>query len=156
MVDVHLNWLNWLNWFLFRFLEEGLIAILIDCLIFVTINIDVTRMSMSTVSFLEQIDFRILCLLNAFLWPMIWHLFTVGLSLKRFLVCFNLFLLLFRVTPCLVAALQSCMEWIPIKKREKVLSHGYNNSCSIEHLWTSAFEGIKGKFLMEKWESIFT
>ena len=36
--------------------------------------------------------------------------------LKRFLVCFNHFVLLFRVTPCPVVAVQPCMEWIPIKK----------------------------------------
>ena len=29
---------------------------------------------------------------------------------KRFLVCFNLFVLLFLVTPCLVVAIQSSME----------------------------------------------
>ena len=34
---------------------------------------------------------------------------------KRFPVCFNLFVLLFLVTPCLVVAVQPCMEWIPFK-----------------------------------------
>ena len=33
--------------------------------------------------------------------------------LNWFFVCFNLFVLLFVVTPCLVVAVQSCMEWIP-------------------------------------------
>ena len=33
--------------------------------------LDVTRTSMSTVSFLTQLDLGILCLYNAFLWPMI-------------------------------------------------------------------------------------
>ena len=32
---------------------------------------------------------------------------------------FNLFLLLFLVTPCLVVAVHSCMEWIPIKNKNK-------------------------------------
>ena len=35
---------------------------------------------------------------------------TCRFFLKRFLVCFNLFVLLFLVTPCLVVAAQSCME----------------------------------------------
>ena len=37
----------------------------------VTIPLDVTRMSMSTVSFLAQLDSEILILKNAFLWPMV-------------------------------------------------------------------------------------
>ena len=53
---------NWLNWFHFLFLEEGLLVILIDCMIFLPPFLDVTSMSMSTVSFLAQLDPRILCL----------------------------------------------------------------------------------------------
>ena len=34
-------------------------------------------------------------------------------------MCSNLFVLLFLVTPCIVVAVQSCMEWIPIKKNGK-------------------------------------
>ena len=37
------------------------------------------------------------------------HLLTVG-SLKKFSVCFNLFVLLFLVTPCLVVAVLPCIE----------------------------------------------
>ena len=36
--------------------------------------------------------------------------------LKRFCVCFNLFVLLLIVTPCLVVVVQPYMEWTPIKK----------------------------------------
>ena len=43
---------NWLNWFHFLFLDGGLIVILIDCMIFWLPFLDVTRMSMSTFSFL--------------------------------------------------------------------------------------------------------
>ena len=43
---------NWLNWFHFLFLEEGLLIILIDCMIFWSPFLDVTRISISTVSFL--------------------------------------------------------------------------------------------------------
>ena len=53
---------NWLNWFHFLFLEGGLLVILIDCMIFLSPFLDVTRMSMSTVSFLAQLDSGILCL----------------------------------------------------------------------------------------------
>ena len=57
--DVHLNWLNW---FLFLILKGDLLVILIDCMIFLSPFLDVTRMSMSTVSFLVQLDSGILCL----------------------------------------------------------------------------------------------
>ena len=53
---------NWLNWFHFLFLRGGLLIILIDCMIFLSPFLDVTRMSMSTVSFLAQLDSGILCL----------------------------------------------------------------------------------------------
>ena len=53
---------NWLNWFHFLFLEGGLLVILIDCMIFLSPFLDVTRMSMSTVSFLAQLNCGILCL----------------------------------------------------------------------------------------------
>ena len=36
--------------------------------------------------------------------------------LDRFPVCLNIFVFLFLVTPCLVVAVQPCIEWIPIKK----------------------------------------
>ena len=43
--------------------------------------------------------------------------------LKRFPVCFNLFVLLFLATPCLVVCVQPCMEWILIKKIRKGSTH---------------------------------
>ena len=52
--------LNWLNRFLFLILEGGLLVILIDCMIFLSPFLDVTRMSMSTASFLAQLDSGIL------------------------------------------------------------------------------------------------
>ena len=55
----------------------GLLVILIDCMIFLWPFLDFTRMSMSTVSFLAQLDSAILYLQNAFVWPMI----LVALSL---------------------------------------------------------------------------
>ena len=49
LVDVHLNWLNWFH---FLILEGGLFVILLDFMIFLLPFLDVTRMPMSTVSFL--------------------------------------------------------------------------------------------------------
>ena len=51
-----------LNWFHFLILEGGLLVILIDCMIFLSPFLDVTRMSMSTVSVLAQPDSGILYL----------------------------------------------------------------------------------------------
>ena len=59
--------LNWVKWFHFLFLEEDLLVILIYCMIFLSPFLDVTRMSMSTVSFIAQLDSGILYLENAFL-----------------------------------------------------------------------------------------
>ena len=69
LLDVHLNWFSWFwfNWFCFLFLEGGLLVILIDCMIFLSSFLNVTRMSMSTVSFIAQLDSGILCLYNTFL-----------------------------------------------------------------------------------------
>ena len=50
---------NWLNWFYFLFFEGGLV-ILIDFMIFLSPFLDVTSMSMSTVSVLAQLDSGIL------------------------------------------------------------------------------------------------
>ena len=58
-LDVLQNWLSWLH---FLFLEGGLLVILRDCMIFLSPFLDVTRMSLSTVSFLAQLDSGILCL----------------------------------------------------------------------------------------------
>ena len=47
----------------------------------------------------------------------------------RFPVCFTLFVFLFLVTPCLVVAVQSCMEWrTPIKKKGKERYQGIVNT----------------------------
>ena len=59
LVDVLQNWLNWVH---FLFLEGGLLVILVDCMIFLSPFLDITRMSMSRVSFLAQLDPGILCL----------------------------------------------------------------------------------------------
>ena len=38
--------------------------------------------------------------------------------MKRLPVYFNLFVLLFLVTPYLAVAVQPCVEWIPIKEKK--------------------------------------
>ena len=60
-----------LAWFHFLILRVGLLVILLDWMIFLSPFLDATKMSMSTVSFLAQLDPGILCLENAFLSPMI-------------------------------------------------------------------------------------
>ena len=52
--------------FHFLFLNEGILVILIDCMIVLSPFLDVTRMSISTVSYLAQLDSGILCLGNGF------------------------------------------------------------------------------------------
>ena len=44
------------------FLEVGLLVIMIDCMIFLSPFLDVTRMSLSTVSFLAELGSGIFCL----------------------------------------------------------------------------------------------
>ena len=56
--DVHSNWLNWFH---FLILDGGLLYIQIDYMILLSSFLDVTRISMSTVSFLAQLDPGILC-----------------------------------------------------------------------------------------------
>ena len=53
MVDVLLNWLNWFHFLIF---EGGLVVIPIDFIIFVSPLVDVTMMSMTTVSFLALLN----------------------------------------------------------------------------------------------------
>ena len=55
------------NWCHVLFLKGGLLFILIDCMIFLSPFLDISKMSMSTVSFLAQLDSGFLCLENAFL-----------------------------------------------------------------------------------------
>ena len=58
LVDVHLNWQNWFH---FLILEGGQLVIQIDCMIFLSPFLDVTRISISTVYFLVQLGSEILC-----------------------------------------------------------------------------------------------
>ena len=59
---VNVLW-NWFNWFHFLFVKGGgILIILIGFMIFLPSFLDVTRMSMSTVSFLSQLDSGVLCL----------------------------------------------------------------------------------------------
>ena len=53
LVDVHLNGLNSSHLLI---LVGGLLVILIDCIIFLSPFLDITRMSMSTIYFLAQLE----------------------------------------------------------------------------------------------------
>ena len=57
LVNVHLNWFSWFHFFI---VEGGLLVIAIDCMIFLSPFLDVTRISMLTVYFLAQLDSGIL------------------------------------------------------------------------------------------------
>ena len=46
--------------------------------------------------------------------------YNIIFSLKRFHVCFNIFVLLFFVTLCLAVAVQSCMSESQSKKKKKI------------------------------------
>ena len=63
--------LKWLNWFFFLFLLGRSFVTLIVCMIFLSVLLDIIRMSMSTVCFPTHLDSWILCLPNAFLWSTI-------------------------------------------------------------------------------------
>ena len=107
------------------FSREVYSLFLIDCMIFLSLFLDVLRMSVS--SFFPRTAwlwnplpiecFPLTYNLDGFKSRINRHLLTVGF-LKRFSVCFNIFVL---QTPCLVVAVQSCMERIPIKKSEFIL-----------------------------------
>ena len=45
------------------------------------------------------------------------HLFRFFIN--RFPACFNLFVLIFLLIPCLVVSLQPCSEWTPVKKKKE-------------------------------------
>ena len=133
LVDVHLNWLNWFHFLILR----GLLVILKDCIISLSPFLDVTRMSMSTVSFLVQLNsgilcqcFSVTCDLSDFNSRINRYILTVGFF-RQIFVCFNLFVLLFVVTLCLLVTVQPCKEWIPIKKNKKKSVKESNQSSEI-------------------------
>ena len=115
LVDINLNWLNWFH---FLILKVGLLVILIDCMILCHHSKKLEG-CLCQVCFLAQLDSRIPCLQNPFLWLMISaafksrisrHLFNCRFFLNRFPVCFNLFVLLILVPPCLAVSVTPCME----------------------------------------------
>lgn len=64
-VDIHLNWTS-------IFLREVyFFAILIGCMMVPSPFLDIIRIPMSAVSFLEFLDFGIFCFQNSFIWLMI-------------------------------------------------------------------------------------
>ena len=77
-----------------------------------------------------------------------WNCFLIGFS-----VCFNLFVLLFLVNPCLSMAFQLCMEWIPIRK--KLLNWFVINNfhfCVLLLVRNSPQATFAGIIMNNKWE----
>ena len=70
---------------------------------------------------------------------------------KRFPVSFNLFVLLLLVTPCLVVAVQPCIEWIPIKG---TLMQIWKSQCLLEFIWKYCTENFA--FLILRIMELFT
>ena len=81
--------------------------------------------------------------------------FNYMFFLNRFRVCCYLFLLLFLVTPCLALAVEPCMEWIPIEKKEcfSITNNGFKSRlCHLKAFWDiysgylSPCHGIKAEW----------
>ena len=96
MLDVHLNWVSWYHFFI---VEEGLLVILRDCMIFLSTFLNITRMSVNsfplTARFWNSQPIKCFPLtydLNCFWSRINRHLFiNCKFFLKRFHVCCNLF-----------------------------------------------------------------
>ena len=65
--------------------------------------------------------------LNGFKSKISRHLLTVGYFWIDFLYALIFFVFLFLVTPCLVVAVQPCMEWIPILKKVCARNLSFHN-----------------------------
>ena len=116
MVVVHLNWLNW---FPVLFLEGGLLVVLIDCMISSAIiprcykDVYVNSFFPRTARLWNPLPIEC-CTLNYDLNGLELTPVNCRFFLKTFTVCFNLFVLLFFITPCLVVHVQPYMERIPV------------------------------------------
>ena len=119
--------LDWINWFHFLFLEGDQHVALIDCMIFLSPFLEVTRMSISS---FFPCTARLWNSLPIKCFPLAYNVnglksriksFNCRFFLKRLPVCVNLFVLLFLAIPYRIVAVQPCMEWIPIKKKLNLL-----------------------------------
>ena len=119
LVDVLQNWLNWIH---ILFLEVGLLVILIDHMIFLSPFLDVCVNSFfpRTPRLWDSLPLECIPLTYDFsgFKSRINRQFNWTFFLNRFPICYNLVVLLFLVTPCLLVAVQPCMEWIIIKKKQ--------------------------------------
>ena len=136
---------NWLNWFHFFFLEGDLLIILIDCMIFLSIFRDGTKMSMSTVCLFTHLDSGILYLYNVFLWPMIlvvWSLeltdiFNCRFFLNRLPVCFNLIVLFFSCNSMLCSGCSALQVVNPNLKKISIAKNHANWFVFVVHVSAS-------------------
>ena len=94
LVDGHLNWMNWCR---FQILLGGPLVILPGCTIYLSPFLGFMRISMTTVSFLAQLDLVILCLQNVFFQIFIFGLFNQKCfsSFPTFFSCISVFQWLF-------------------------------------------------------------
>ena len=106
--------MNWPNWFLLVILKQFPFVIrLIDCFS-VTIP-KCYKVVMPTVLLFVQLDFEILYEQNVWLKQLKSRVNRCR-SLLQYVLLFA-FLIFLIVPPCLVRAIQNCMEWIPIQRR---------------------------------------
>ena len=127
MVDVHLNWLNW---FQFLILEEGQLVTLMDSMIFLSPFLYVTRISRyiyitDIYTYIYRYIYNSFFPCTAKLWnslpieyfPLTYDLSGFNSRINRHLLTFLCF---FFLTPCLVVAVQPCLESIPPKKENAI------------------------------------
>ena len=98
-------------------------VVLIDCMIFLSPFLEVTRMSISS---FFPCTARLWNSLPIKCFPLAYNVngfksriksINCRFFLKRLPVCVNLFVFLFLAIPYRIVAVQPCMEWIPIKKK---------------------------------------
>ena len=122
MVDVLLNWLNWFH---FLFLEVGLPTSdrLHDFSVFIPrcyTDVYVNSFFPCTARLRNSLSkecFPLTYDLCGFKSRINGHLLNVGSFQTDFLYAIIFFVLLFLVNPCLIVAVQPCIEWILIKKK---------------------------------------
>ena len=88
-----------------------------DSIIFLSLLLDVARLSVSTISFLAQLNSEILCLwMEMALSLELTDTFYLQVLSQQVSCVLWSFCLLFLVTPCLIVAVQSCMSKFQFRK----------------------------------------
>ena len=132
------------------FSRGGLLVIMHDFFVTISTYVYVNSFLSRTATLWNSLPVKCFALtydLNGFKPTINRHLLTAGLFLNRLPVCFDLFVLLFLATLCLVVAAQSCMEWISIKKRKNRKS---NSNVSV---WCRSQKYLFGIFSANYYQS---